>query len=121
VTLRRLYNPIRVIHAALLLGLIIACRRRDDSITRGADGANDWNRHLADAVPIGMSMDSARTVLTRNGFQCSLGADTVRYFRCEKNGGGRFEFARRRWIAILYIDQQNRVSRVHATTGMIGP
>lgn len=105
---------------ALIVTLVVACRR-DNSITRGADGGNDWNRRLAAAVPIGMSMDSARTVLTRNGFQCSLGADTVRYFRCEKDSGGRFEFARRRWIALLYVDQGNRVSGVRATTGMIGP
>jgi hypothetical protein len=111
---------IGALRAGLLLALVVACHR-DSSITRGADGANDWNRHLADAVPIGMSMDSARTVLTRNGFQCSLGADTVRSFRCQKDGGGRFEFARRRWIALLYIDPQNRVSSVRATTGMIGP
>ena len=68
-----------------------------------------------------MSMDSARTLLTKNGFQCSLGADTVRYFRCDKTSGGRVALARRRWIALLYIDPQNRVSGVRATTGMIGP
>lgn len=107
--------------ALALIVTLVQCRPRDESITRGADGGNDWNRHLAAAVPIGMPMDSARTVLTRNGFQCGLGADTVRYFRCQKDGGGRFEFARRRWIAILYIDQQNRVSGIRATTGMIGP
>ena len=119
-TLRRSHIATVVLSAAALLALVSGCRR-DNSITRGADGGNDWNRHLGDAIPVGMSMDSARTVLTRNGFQCSLGADTVRYFRCEKDRGGRFAFARRRWIALLYIDQKNRVSGVRATTGMIGP
>ena len=108
------------LHAGLLLSLVTACRH-DQSITRGADGGNDWNRHLADAVPVGMSMDSARTVLTSNGFQCSLGTDTARYFRCDKTSGGLLPLARRRWIALLYIDQQNRVSGVRATTGLIGP
>ena len=117
----RLGDPIVKLVSVGLLVVVLAACRRDTSITRGADGANDWNRHLADAVPIGMSMDSARTVLTRNGFQCSLGADTVRHFRCEKTSGGRVALARRRWIALLYIDQQNRVSSVRATTGMIGP
>src|SRR6478672_7938551 len=91
--------------AFALIVTLVECRRRDESITRGADGGNDWNRHLATAIPIGMSMDSARTLLTRNGFQCSLGADTVRYFRCDKTSGGRLALARGRWIALLSIDR----------------
>lgn len=109
-----------VVCIGLSLTLTAACHR-DNSITRGADGDNDWNRRLAAAVPIGMAMDSARTVLTRNGFQCSVGADSVRSFRCEKESGGRFNFARRRWIAILEVDPQNHVSGLRSSTGMIGP
>jgi len=110
-----------VIEPKFFLGVVfaIACAR-DQTITRGADGANDWKRRVEVAIPLGISVDSAKSVFARNAFNCGRFDSRDSTLRCEKDSGGRFEFVRRRWIAVLQIES-GRVTRVESATGLIGP
>jgi hypothetical protein len=90
---------------------------RDNSITRGADGAPEWDRRLAAAIAPGTTLDSADAIMRRNGFRCQTSADGL---WCDKESGGRFAIVRRRWQATLAI-QDGRVRTIKGTTGLIGP
>jgi len=103
-----------------MVALAVACGV-DHTITHGADGKPEWDRRLAAAIPIGLQLDSARAIMLRNGFRCEAGADSLRYLWCAKQGGGRFDIVRRRWSAVLTLDAGDRVSRLRATTDLIGP
>jgi hypothetical protein len=94
------------------------CERRDTSITHGADGAPEWSRHLAAAVPLGISADSARRIIESNGFHCH-GADTIAHFWCDKLS--RKAIVQRRWQAAFDLDAKRRVDQVRGFTGLIGP
>jgi hypothetical protein len=97
----------------------LACAH-DETITRGADGANDWKRRVEAAIPLGISEDSARSVLIRNGFNCRAFDSTDSTVWCDKEPGGRFEIVRRRWQATIHFES-GRVNRVESSTGLIGP
>jgi hypothetical protein len=97
----------------------LACAH-DETITRGADGANDWKRRAEAAIPLGISVDSARSVLTHNGFNCRAFDSTDSNVWCDKESGGRFEIVRRRWQAIVHF-QAGRVNKVESSTGLRGP
>jgi hypothetical protein len=96
-------------------------RLRDTTITRGADGAAEWSRHLASAVPIGIPADSAGAILKRNGFSCQRGADSLAYLYCDKQSGGFLDLVSRRWHAALNVDARGRVIAVRGSTYMVGP
>jgi hypothetical protein len=100
----------------LPLLLLVACRPRDRTITRGADGENDWARILAAALPLGTSGDSALALMKRNGFDCQ--ADSVQV-RCNKRSTGA-NIVQRRWQALITLDH-GLVTQVHPSTGLIGP
>lgn len=102
---------------SLLIGL--ACARRDTSITHGADGSPEWSRRLAAAVPLGVSGDSARGIMERNGFRCREGIDSIASLWCDKLS--RKAIVQRRWQAVINLDAQRRVHQVHGSTGLIGP
>jgi type II secretory pathway component PulK len=102
---------------ALFIGL--ACAKRDTSITHGADGTPEWSRHLAAAVPVGISADSARRVMEGNGFSCREGADSVAYLWCDKRSDKAM--VQRRWEAVVKLDAQRRVYEVRGSTDLIGP
>jgi hypothetical protein len=99
--------------------MIAACAARDRSITYGADGKKDWQRRLDVAVQPGISEDSARAIMTANGFSCSAGVDSVSYVACSKDRRAQPVF--RRWRAVFVLDSQRRVTAVRASTGMVGP
>jgi|RhiMethySRZTD1v2_1073278.scaffolds.fasta_scaffold554236_1 hypothetical protein len=111
----------RILFLATSLALLGGCGPRDATITHGADGAPEWSRHLASAVPVGITADSARAIMTRNGFTCRSGSDTVAHLWCEKQSGGRVAIVRRRWQAALNLDERQRVVAVRGSTGLIGP
>jgi hypothetical protein len=110
-----------VIEPKLLIAVVfaLACAH-DESITRGADGANDWKRRVEAAIPLGISVDSARSVLTSNGFNCRPFDSADSSVWCDKESGGRFEIVRRRWMTTLRIGS-GRVSKVESSTGLTGP
>jgi hypothetical protein len=99
-----------------LLLLLVACKPRDRTITRGADGENDWARILAATLPLGTSEDSALALMKRNGFDCQ--ADSVQV-SCNKSSTGA-NIVHRRWQALVTIDH-GLVTQVHPSTGLIGP
>ena len=96
-------------------------KHRDTTITRGAESAAEWSRHLASAVPIGIPADSARAIMTRNGFSCRRSADSVAHLYCGKQSGGFLDLASRRWHAELSLDARGRVIEVRGSTYMVGP
>ena len=93
---------------------------RDRTITRGADGARDWQRRLAAAVPVGTPAGAARATLERNGFRCQAPDSAGAPLWCDKWSGGQFAVVRRRWQAVLHFEGE-RVVAVEATTGLTGP
>ena len=105
--------------ATILPIVAFAACARDQTITRGAEGGHDWQRRLAAAVPVGMSQDSARVSLEKNGFRCppAQARDTL---WCDKWSGGRFTIVRRRWQAVLRLER-GHVAGVRGTTGLVGP
>jgi len=113
------FMRVQSVAASLVVALSLACGG-DHSITRGADGSAEWTRRLIDAVPIGVSGDSARAILERNGFRCQLASDAEASLWCDKQSGGRFATVRRRWQASVAL-QDGHVAAVRATTGLIGP
>src|SRR2546426_389057 len=106
---------LRVAPSVALLGLG-AC---DRTITHGADGEPEWARRLIGAVPVGTRVDSARSTMERNGFQCSAGTDSVPHLWCDKTSG-KHGLVHRRWQAVLNLDR-DRVIEVRASTGLVGP
>ena len=98
---------------------LAACTASDQSITRGADGQNDWERRLRAVVKPGMTEDSAQRVMVANGFTCSAGVDSTRFLACSKDGKSSPVF--RRWRGVFILDANRRVSAVRASTGMVGP
>ena len=112
-----------IYRTACLVGLALgasACDPRDQTITRGADGAPEWSRRLSAAVPLGAPVDSARLVMEHNGFQCREGADSVAYIWCDKLSVKKAP-VQRRWQAVMTLDEQRRVHQVRASTGLTGP
>src|SRR5262245_38838637 len=107
---------VRTLLVSCLLTAVSGCSI-DHSITHGADGSPEWDRRLSAAIPLGLAADSARAVMIRNGFRCSSGADSVRYLWCDKESGPRFAVVRRRWQAILNIDDRGRIYELRGTTG----
>lgn len=108
-----------IVAAFLLSGASVACGR-DRSMTRGADDSSQWNRRLAGAVSVGISRDSARAILERNGFRCELDSTATSTLWCDKESSGRFAIVRRRWQALFSI-QDGRIATVKGTTALIGP
>ena len=104
---------------SMLVVLSLACAR-DRSITRGAEGSHDWQRTLEAVVPLGTSIDSARSFLIVNGFDCPLNESTDSSTWCEKHSGGRLGIVRRTWKAHL-LSQSGRVTKVEGVTGLTGP
>jgi len=98
-----------------LLG-VAAC---DRTITRGADGDPEWASRLGTAVPLGTLVDSARSTMERNGFQCNVGADSAPQLWCDKTSG-KHGLVHRRWHAVLNLDR-DRVIEVRGSTGLVGP
>jgi hypothetical protein len=96
-----------------------ACAMSDQTITRGADGEPEWERHLAAAVPLGISGDSARSIMRRNRFQCHDGVDTVTYIWCEKLSNKAV--VKRRWQAVINLNAHRLVYDVRGSTGLLGP
>lgn len=101
----------------IVISAVIAGCSRDSSITHGADGSPEWDRHLAAVITPGLTVDSARATMQRNGFLCQRSADEL---WCDKQSGGRFAIVRRRWQATLAL-QNGHVRTVKGTTGRIGP
>ena len=97
----------------------LACALPDRTITRGADGAPEWARRLTAAIPLGISGDSARSVMVRNGFRCQEGADSAAYIWCDKLSNKAV--VKRRWQAVISLNSQHVVYEVRASTGLIGP
>lgn len=110
---------VRTIAGIALITAGFACAGLDRTITRGADGEPEWSRRLAAAVPLGISADSARSVMLRNGFQCQEGADSVAYIWCDKLADKAV--VKRRWQAVINLDSQRHVYEVRGSTGLIGP
>ena len=110
---------VRTTAAMTLVAAGLACARPDRTITRGADGEPEWSRRLAAAVPRGISADSARSVMQRNGFRCQEGSDSVAYVWCDKLSDRAI--VQRRWQAVINLDSQRRVYEVRGSTGLIGP
>ena len=98
---------------------IVACETPDQSITRGADGARDWQRHLETAIPLAISRDSVLAVMRANGFTCSINTDSLPTVYCDKRSSKQIVF--RRWQAVITLVGQHRVTAVHGTTGLVGP
>jgi hypothetical protein len=99
--------------------VLSSCGPRDRSITRGADGAHDWSRRLAAAVPLRTLADSARSTMQRNGFVCRAGPGILAELWCDKTsrGGG---LAQRRWRAVFTLEG-GQVVEVRAATALIPP
>ena len=110
----------RAVLALSILSYPLSCRHGDRSITREADSQTAWARNLAAAVPLGLSADSARQVMLRNGFTCVTGADSVAYLWCDKYSGGESELVRQRWQANLNLDDRGRVYEARAFYGLVG-
>lgn len=53
----------------IVLCLALAACQGDRTITRGADGAREWDRNLRAAVPIGTLAHDATVTMERNGFR----------------------------------------------------
>ena len=117
-------RPIKMSNrTAYLLGIALAsgaCGPRDQTITRGADGAPEWSRRLSAAVRVGTTADAARSVMEANGFHCREGADSVAYLWCDKLSAKK-ALVQRRWQAVINLNSQRRVYEVRASTGLIGP
>jgi hypothetical protein len=110
---------VRTVATSFLFTASLGCGR-DRSITHGADGSPEWTRRLTAAVPLGVARDSAQAMLERNGFRCERDSVRTASLWCEKESGGRFAIVRRRWQAMITI-QDGHVAAVQATTGLIGP
>lgn len=104
----------------LFTSVFVAGCARDQTITRGADGQNDWNRRLTAAVPIGMSAVAARALMERNGFQCQFIAKPQRPLWCEKHSDSRLAGIHRRWQATFQVQDEHIVA-VRASTGLVRP
>jgi hypothetical protein len=104
----------------LVAGIVLgSCGPADHSITRGADGENDWSRRLAAAVPLGTRADSARSTMERNGFACSVMAGSVADLQCDKTSA-RNGVVQRRWRALLSMNR-GQVIAVRAVTALDAP
>lgn len=102
-----------------VLFIALACANGDISITHGADGRPEWSRRLAAGVPLGISVDSARRIMERNGFRCREAAESISSLWCEKLS--RTAFVQRRWQAAFSLDTQRRVNAVRGSTGLTSP
>ena len=103
----------------LAVSVCAACAMPDRTITRGADGSADWDRHLASAIPLGISADSARAIMLGNGFRCQDGVDSVAYIWCDKESAK--PIVKRRWHAIINLNASRSVFAVRGSTGLVGP
>ena len=106
-------------YMSLIMAALLGCAAPDRSITRGADGELDWQRHLSSAVPLGMSEDSVIAVMTHNGFRCNSLTDSALSIHCDKMSNSKP--VRRRWQAIVSLDRYHRVTAARGSTGLIGP
>src|SRR5690242_6619256 len=107
----------RILPYAAAATFLASCAS-DHSITEGADGAAEWQRRLANAIPVGTLADSARATMERNGFTCAYGADIAAHVWCDKSSGR--QPVSRRWQAMLMLDS-GRVATVKGSTGLVGP
>jgi len=121
--LRNCFIPLRVaivvrvpLWRCSALLMVLACAKPDTTITHGADGQREWSRRLAAAVPLGISVDSARRTMDANGFQCREGEDSVSYLSCAKLSGKAV--VQRRWEAVVHLDAQRRVNDVRGSTSL---
>jgi hypothetical protein len=106
-------------YMSLIVAALLGCAAPDRSITRGADGAQDWQRHLSSAVPLGMSEDAVFALMQRNGFRCNSQTDNGPSIHCDKMSNS--QPVHRRWQAIVNLDRNHRVAAVRGSTGLIGP
>ena len=104
---------------SLVVAAFLGCAAPHRSITRGADGGQDWQRHLSSAVQLGMSEDSVFAVMQRNGFRCNSQTDSSPSIYCDKISNS--QPMHRRWQAIVSLDRNHRVTTVRGSTGLIGP
>jgi hypothetical protein len=104
---------------SLVVAAFLGCAAPDRSITRGADGVQDWQRHLSSAVPLGMSEDAVFALMQRNGFHCNSQTDSVPSIYCDKVSNS--QPVHRRWQAIVSLDRNRRVTAVRGSTGLVGP
>lgn len=104
---------------SLIVAALLSCAAPDRSITRGADGAQDWQRHLSAAIPLGMSEDAVWAVMQRNGFHCNSGSSSIPSVYCDKVS--KTQPVHRRWQAIVSLDRTHRVTAVRGSTDLVGP
>ena len=106
-------------YISLIVAALLGCAAPDRSITRGADGAQDWQRHLSSAVPLGMSEDAVFALMERNGFHCNSQSGSIPSVYCDKVS--KNQPVHRTWQAIVSLDRNHRVTAVRGSTGLIGP
>jgi hypothetical protein len=111
----------RCVHPSLIvLCFALAACQGDRTITRGADGAGEWDRRLWAAVPVGTPEHDATVTMERNGFRCRALPDLPSTVWCDKMSGGNLDSVKRRWQATFTV-KDGRVVAVIAFTGLIGP
>ena len=103
-------NWLRVLVGSTMATLFVGCQPSDSTITRGAADAGEFKRRVISAIPIGLSADSARTRMGRNGFSCQSGADSSAYIRCDKSQPRLLENSH--WQAVFYLDGRRTVGAV---------
>lgn len=103
----------------LLCGALSACTG-DSTITRGADGAHEWDRRIQAAVPSGTSIQDARALMERNGFTCNDFSATKLTMFCEKKAGRPGSPVERRWQATFEV-KEGRVVGLQSSTELLRP
>ena len=109
----------RTIAILLTLAAVTACRQ-GPSITDGAETADAWQKRLIAEVPIGMSSDSAKALLERNGFACNVArveSDNSQHLMCRKSPSGLMSDREQRWVAALDLDDKGRVETIRSNAG----
>jgi hypothetical protein len=106
----------RLLGSLILLG---SCRVGDRTITRGADGDQDWARRLTAAVPLGTSADLARATMESNGFSCRVGQESGVDLWCDKTGAQR-GLVQRHWRAVFKLER-GQVTQAKASTDLLAP
>ena len=111
--------------AAFAVISLVACRRARDSFALARTPA-DLRAAVLAAVPIGLTADSGRRLLERQGFACELasnatfgGNERLDYVHCDRSTQADVSVARRSQVALVLTG--GRISDVRAATGLIGP
>jgi len=89
-------------HFILLIAFAFSCFLgcSDNSLTKGADDADEWNRRLQSTIPKEATMDDARKTMEDAGFTCEgvKGSETL---LCKKSEDLGTEMGSRRWEALF--------------------